>query len=153
MRYVNGLAEILVSILFAAMIAVGTLQVFNRFFFNISISWSEEFQKYAFIWLVFIAIPLAYNKMAHLRVDSLVDMFPPALQRFLGLFSDVLWVLLGIALVILTWRIMQVTRFQESPGLGISMSWVYCGMLVGGAYLVLCVIARWMSSHKSGEPS
>ncbi len=153
MRYINGLAEILVSILFAAMIAVGALQVFNRFFFNISISWSEEFQKYAFIWLVFIAIPLAYNKMAHLRVDSLVDMFPPALQRVLGLFSDVLWALLGIALVILTWRIMKVTQFQESPGLGISMSWVYCGMLVGGAYLVLCVVARFMSRHKSGEPS
>ncbi|WP_158238568.1 TRAP transporter small permease [Pollutimonas subterranea] len=153
MRYVNGLAEIMVTILFAAMVAIGALQVFNRFFFNISLSWSEEFQKYAFIWLVFIAIPLAYNRMAHLRVDSLVGLFPLALQRFLGLFSDVLWLLLGGALVMLTWRIMKVTQFQESPGLGVSMAWVYCGMLVGGAYLVLSVVARLASSRAAGEPS
>ncbi|SHH74045.1 TRAP transporter small permease [Pollutimonas bauzanensis] len=153
MRYINGLAQILVTMLFAAMVLVGSLQVFNRFFFNVSLSWSEELQKYTFIWLVFIAIPLAYNRMAHLRVDSLVGLFPAPLQRFLELFSDVLWVLLGIALVLLTWRIMQVTQYQQSPGLGISMSWVYCGMLVGGAYLVLSVVARWMSRIKSGEPS
>ncbi len=153
MRYINGLAEILVTLLFTAMVGVGALQVFNRFFFNVSLSWSEEFQKYTFIWLVFIAIPLAYNRMAHLRVDSLVDLFPAALQRFLDLFSDVLWVLLGIALVLLTWRIMKVTQFQESPGLGISMSWVYCGMLVGGAYLFLSVVARLVSRYKHGKQS
>src|SRR5690606_38592503 len=108
---------------------------------------------YAFIWLVFIAIPLAYNKMAHLRVDFLVDMFPPALQRILGLFSDVLWALLGIALVVLTWRIMKVTQFQESPGLGISMSGVYCGMLLGSTFLVFYGIALLMSSYNSGDLS
>lgn len=153
MRYINGLAEFLLTLLFAAMVAVGTLQVFNRFLFNMSLSWSEEFQKYTFIWLVFIAIPVAYNRAAHLRVDSLVALFPLGLQRFLGVIVDILWLLLGMALVAYTWRIMQVTQYQQSPGLGLSMSWVYCGMLVGGAYLILAVLARLFSRRQSGEPA
>lgn len=145
MRYINRLAETMLALLFAAMVAVGSLQVFNRFFINVSLSWSEEFQKYAFIWLVFLAIPVAYNRHSHLRVDSLLLLFPQALQRALGAFVDLLWLVLGAALAILTWRIMQVTQYQESPGLGMSMSWVYCGMLVGGVYLVLSVLARCVS--------
>jgi len=151
MRYANRLAEALLTILFAAMIIVGSLQVFNRFFINVSLSWSEEFQKYAFIWLVFIAIPVAYNRYAHLRVDSLVGLFPEGLQRILALIVDILWICLGVALTMLTWRIMQVTRFQESPGLGLSMSWVYCGMLVGGVYLIACVVHRLVSKTAEGN--
>lgn len=151
MRYANRLAEALLTVLFAAMILVGSLQVFNRFFINVSLSWSEEFQKYAFIWLVFIAIPVAYNRCAHLRVDSLVGLFPERLQRALALVVDILWVCLGVALTMLTWRIMQVTRFQESPGLGLSMSWVYCGMLVGGVYLIACVVHRLVSKAPEGN--
>ncbi|MGB6105038.1 MAG: TRAP transporter small permease [Pusillimonas sp.] len=151
MRYANRLAEALLTILFSAMVIVGSLQVFNRFFINVSLSWSEEFQKYAFIWLVFIAIPVAYNRYAHLRVDSLIGLFPARLRQTLALAVDVLWMLLGLALVALTWRIMQVTRFQESPGLGISMSWVYCGMLVGGIYLIMCVAHRLISKTREGS--
>jgi len=145
MRYINRLAEAMLTLLFAAMVGVGALQVFNRFFINVSLSWSEEFQKYTFIWLVFLAIPVAYNRRSHLRVDSLLLLFPAGLQRVLGALVDLLWLLLGAALAILTWRIMQVTQYQESPGLGLSMSWVYCGMLVGGIYLMLCVLARRLS--------
>src|SRR5690606_34963034 len=151
MRYANRLVEALLTILFAAMIIVGSLQVFNRFFINVSLSWSEEFQKYAFIWLVFIAIPVAYNRYAHLRVDSLVGLFPEGLQRMLALIVDILSICLGVALTMLPWRIMQVTRFQESPGLWLSMSWVYCGMLVGGVYLIACVFHRLVSKTAEGN--
>lgn len=151
MRYVNQLAEALLAILFSAMLIVGILQVFNRFFINVSLSWSEEFQKYAFIWLVFIAIPVAYNQCAHLRVDSLVGLLPERLQRLLALVVDMLWIILGVALSVLTWRIMQVTKYQQSPGLGISMSWVYCGILIGGIYLILCVAHRRFFKKKTED--
>src|SRR5690606_21659428 len=151
MRYANRLAEALLTILFAAMIIVGSLQAFNRFFINVSLSWSEEFQKYAFIWLVFIAIPVANKRYAHLPVNSLVGLFPEGLQRILALIVDILWISLRLALTMLTWRVMPVTRFQESPGLGLSMSWVYCGMLVGGVYLIACVVHRLVSKTAEGN--
>lgn len=142
MRYINKFVETLITLLFSAIVIVGTLQVFNRFVLNISLSWSEEFQKFAFVWVVFLAIPVAYNRMAHLRVDTFFERFSAPMQRVMTWIIDLLWIGLGVSLVAFTWRLMQVTKYQQSPGLGISMAVVYSGMMIGGAYLVLCVVSK-----------
>ena len=59
--------EACVAAIFAAMCVVGLLQVFNRFVLNKSLSWSEEFQIYCHVWIVFLAIPIAYRRGAHSR--------------------------------------------------------------------------------------
>lgn len=151
MRYINQFVEALITLLFAAIVVAGTLQVVNRFVFNLSLSWSEEFQKFAFVWVVFLAIPVAYNRMAHLRVDTFFERFPRAMQRTMLWIIDLLWIGLGAALMTFTWRLMQVTQYQMSPGLGISMSVVYAGMVVGGAYLVLCVLTNMLRRATSKE--
>ncbi|OZI44254.1 TRAP transporter small permease [Bordetella genomosp. 4] len=154
MRYINKFVEALITLLFTAIVIVGTLQVFNRFVLNISLSWSEEFQKFAFVWLVFLAIPVAYNRAAHLRVDTFFERFPASMQRVMQWIVDLLWIGLGVSLVTYTWRLMQVTKYQLSPGLGISMSLVYAGMVIGGAYLVLCVLTNMAVRIKAeGRPS
>ena len=154
MRYINKFVEALITLLFTAIVIVGTLQVFNRFVLNISLSWSEEFQKFAFVWLVFLAIPVAYNRAAHLRVDTFFERFPASMQRVMQWIIDLLWIGLGVSLVTYTWRLMQVTKYQLSPGLGISMSLVYAGMVIGGAYLVLCVLTNMAVRIKAeGRPS
>lgn len=154
MRFINRLVEAAITLLFALMLVVGTLQVANRFFFNISLSWSEELQIYTFIWLVFLAIPATYNRYAHLRVDSLVALFPPAMRHGLDFLTELLWLGLGITMSLFTWKIMQVTQFQHSPGLGIPMSWAYAGVLVGNLYLILCVASRLITGKRStGETS
>lgn len=142
MRYINFVAQLVLAFLFTAMLVVGAMQVFNRFFLNISLSWSEEFQKFAFVWLVFIAIPLGYLRNAHLCVDVIVSLFPNILRRTIALIIDLMWLALGIAFVVLTWRLMQVAQYQQSAGLGISMAWVYGGMALGGAYLALAAVTR-----------
>jgi len=142
MRYVNFAAQLLLTALFTAMLVVGAMQVSNRFFLNVSLSWSEEFQKFAFVWLVFTAIPLGYLRGAHLCVDAVVSFFPNSLKRTITLLVDVLWLLLGIAFVTLTWRLMAVAQYQQSAGMGINMAWVYGGMALGGAYLTLAAITR-----------
>lgn len=142
MRIIDKLAEYLLVLLFATMLIVGGMQVFNRFLLNYSLSWSEELQKFAFIWLVFLAIPVAYRRQAHLRVDGLVSKLPEALRLPIAWAVQALWLTLGIFLMTLTWKLMQVAKYQVSAGLGLSMSWVYCGMVVGGAYLVLSVLSQ-----------
>lgn len=154
MRYINTFFETVIALLFTAIVIAGTLQVFNRFVLNMSLSWSEEFQKFAFVWLVFLAIPVAYNRMAHLRVDTFFERFPARMQRAMQWIIDLLWIGLGVSLVVYTGRLMKVTQYQLSPGLGISMSLVYAGMVVGGAYLVLCVITKMAARLKTeGRPS
>lgn len=142
MRIIDKFAELLLVLLFTTMLVVGGMQVFNRFLLNYSLSWSEELQKFAFIWLVFIAIPVAYRRHAHLRVDGLISKFPSNFRLGMAWAIQLLWLALGVFLMTLTWKLMQIAKFQVSAGLGISMAWVYSGMVVGGAYLVLSVLSQ-----------
>ena len=134
--------EVGVAAIFAAMCVVGLLQVFNRFVLNKSLSWSEEFQIFCHVWIVFLAIPIAYRRGAHLSVESLRAMLPPRLGRAFDLVIEGLWIWFAVALAWLSWRVSEVAKLQTTPGLEIPMSYVYYGMVVGGAYLLLVVLRR-----------
>jgi len=141
-----------VAAIFAAMCAVGLLQVFNRFVLNRSLSWSEEFQIYCHVWIVFLAIPIAYRHGAHLSVDSLRKLFPRRLGAVFDLFIELLWIWFAVALTWLSWKVSEVAKLQSSPGLEMPMSYVYYGMVVGGAYLLLVVLRRIFGKEKPLSP-
>jgi TRAP-type C4-dicarboxylate transport system permease small subunit len=131
-----------VAAIFAAMCLVGLLQVFNRFVLNRSLSWSEEFQIFCHVWIVFLAIPIAYRRGAHLSVESFSGMLPPRARRAFDVVVELLWIWFAVALSWLSWRVSEVAKLQLSPGLEIPMSYPYYGMVVGGAYLLLVVLRR-----------
>ena len=144
--------EYAVAAIFAAMCAVGLLQVFNRFVLNRSLSWSEEFQIYCHVWIVFLAIPIAYRHGAHLSVDSLRKLFPRRLGVVFDLFIELLWIWFAVALTWLSWKVSEVAKLQSSPGLEMPMSYVYYGMVVGGGYLLLVVLRRMFFKEKPLSP-
>ena len=134
--------EYAVAAIFAAMCAVGLLQVFNRFVLNRSLSWSEEFQIYCHVWIVFLAIPIAYRHGAHMSVEAFRSRLPRALARLFDFAIEMLWVWFAVSLAWLAWRVSEVAKLQSSPGLDLPMNWVYYSMVVGGAYLLLVVLRR-----------
>jgi TRAP-type C4-dicarboxylate transport system permease small subunit len=134
--------EYAVAAIFAAMCLVGLLQVFNRFVLNQSISWSEEFQIYCHVWIVFLAIPIAYRYGAHMSVDSLRNLLPRRIGIVFDFLIEILWVWFAVSLSWLAWRVSEVAKLQSSPGLELPMNYVYYSMVVGGAYLLLVVLRR-----------
>jgi TRAP-type C4-dicarboxylate transport system permease small subunit len=134
--------EIGVAVIFAAMCVVGLLQVFNRFVLNQSLSWSEEFQIFCHVWIVFLAIPIAYRRGAHLAVESFSGMLPPRARRVFDLAVQLLWIWFAVALAWLSWRVSEVAKLQSSPGLDLPMNYVYYSMVAGGSYLFLVVLRR-----------
>ena len=134
--------EVGVAAVFAAMCAVGLLQVFNRFVLNRSLSWSEEFQIFCHIWIVFLAIPIAYRRGAHLSMDSLRAKLPRRAEIVFDYLIEILWIWFAVALTWLSWRVSEVAKLQSSPGLEIPMSYPYYAMVVGGAYLLMVVLRR-----------
>ncbi|HYF17489.1 MAG TPA: TRAP transporter small permease, partial [Ramlibacter sp.] len=59
-----------------AMVAVVSAQVALRYGFNRSIDWADEIGRLAFVWSMFLAIPLGVRDGAHIGIDLLVDKFP-----------------------------------------------------------------------------
>lgn len=148
---IDRLAEMVVIVMFAAMIAVGAAQVFNRYFLNVSLSWSEEFQRYGHIWLVFLSIPVAYRYGMHMGIAGLRNVLGENGRRWFTRFVDLLWILLGGAIALGTFQFMGVLSTQRSAGLNLPMHWVYAGILIGACYMILIGVRRLVASFASLE--
>ena len=148
-RYVDKLFEAAIVVIFATLVIVGGLQVFNRFVLNASLSWSEEFQKFAHIWLVYFSIPVAYNRGSHIGVELVLKVMPSAVRWTVALVTDLLWLGLSCAVIYFTYKVMQVAKMQTAPGLGITFDYAYLGLVIGGCYLFF-VVARNLICHLTG---
>jgi TRAP-type C4-dicarboxylate transport system permease small subunit len=135
-------AEWLVAAVLGVIVVIALVQVVNRFALNSSLSWSEEAQIFGHIWIVFLGIPIALQRGAHLYIETFCDKLPPRARFVFDLAVELLWAAFGVSLVILGWMVARIAHMQESPGLEIPMSWPYAGMVIGGAYLVLVAVRR-----------
>lgn len=102
-RAVTGLLLAAVTV----MVAVVSAQVALRYGFNRSIDWAEEISRLAFVWSIFLAVPLGVRQGAHIGIDIVVLKFPAAVQRGLrraaaaisaATMGAIAWAALGVAL-------------------------------------------------------
>src|SRR3954470_3548589 len=128
--WVDRGVELALFVVFLVFTLVGGLQVFNRFVLGLPLSWSEEFQKFGHIWMVMLAIPVAYRRGAHLGMDMVLMLLPSAAQRGLGLLPEGVWLGLALAIGRYTLVVMQVAHSKETPGRVLPMDQVYAGMVI-----------------------
>ena len=150
-RWIDRGVEWAVIVLFMIITVVGGLQVFFRYVLNLPLAWSEGVQIYGHIWIVFLTVPIAYNRGAHIVTTVLFDRFPARLRKTLAVTVDVVWLWLGASIFFYAIRLVRVAAFQMSPSLGIPMSYVYLGMLAGAAYLVLVALRKIAGHFRSGD--
>lgn len=144
--------ELIVAAIFACMVAVGAWQVFSRFLLNATPSWSEEIQIFGHIWLVFLAIPIAYRRGAHITVEAIRRVLAPWMCKTLDLAIEFLWVGFALATAYYSYLVSLVTGNSVSPGLEIPMSYPYYGMILGSAYLLLVVLRRLAGELPPPDP-
>lgn len=135
-------AELLVAAIFGAIVCIALLQVFHRYALNSSLSWSEESQIFGHIWIVFLGIPIAYRRGAHLYIETFCDMLPGRARAVFNLAVELTWAAFAVSLMVLGWMVARIADLQQSPGLEVPMSYPYFGMVVGGAYLLLVAARR-----------
>ena len=134
--------ELLVAAIFGAMVLIGFLQVFSRFVLNKTPSWSEEIQIFGHIWLVFLAIPIAYRRGAHFTVEAIRRQYSLGMHKVFDLMVEFLWAGFAVVTAWYSYRVALVAGRSVSPGLEIPMSYPYYGMIIGSVYLLLVVLRR-----------
>ena len=149
---IDRVIELIVAAIFAGMVLIGSWQVFSRFVLNFTPSWSEEIQIFGHIWLVFLAIPIAYRRGAHITVEAIRRVLAPWMNRALDLINELLWVGFAIATAYYSYRVSLVTGNSVSPGLEIPMSYPYYGMILGSVYLLLVVVRRLTGELPPPDP-
>jgi len=145
----DELVKYAIVLVFLIMVITGSAQVFNRYILNQSLSWGEELQKFSHIWLIFLTIPVAYRNRAHLGMNLLYRKMSKQSRFMFDLIIHLLWLAFGAIMILITTDLVHIGSLQKSPGLGLKMSWVYSGIIIGNVYLVLTALKNLVSHLRS----
>ncbi len=132
----------------AAFIAL--YQVVTRFVFEAPAEWSEVSVRITLIWMVFLAVPMAFRQGSMVCVDLLYRKSNRRIRRvldFLILVTSL--ILMGVILwygADYTWR----TRFQTISGLeALTVLWAYVAMPVGSLFSLLAILGQWFDPKRN----
>jgi TRAP-type C4-dicarboxylate transport system permease small subunit len=149
LRAVRGVERVLTNAaLWVAMVGLGLMsfftcyQVVMRFIFDQPSTWSEVLVRSIMIWTVYLGAAAAFREGAVIAAEFLVRAVPRPLGKALQIVAGLLSI---VFLVILVWTGIQMvgrTSTQVLAGLGISISWVYLALPIGGALATLAALVR-----------
>jgi TRAP-type C4-dicarboxylate transport system permease small subunit len=138
---IDWTAAALVVLAMAAMTIIVAVQVGLRYGLNQSLDWADEVSRLAFVWSVFLAIPLGIKRGAHLSVVLLTDRLPDGLRRMLFRAMGVLaMVLMGAV----AWQAGILVRDQwDEPmsTLDVSIGLFMLPVVIGAAHSFLHLLA------------
>ena len=131
-RVLVNLEEVTVVCLLVLMCGATFINVLGRYFFNSPIQWAEEFSRYAFIWLVFVAAVVATTHKKHIIIDFLVIYLPRTGQFVCRVLVNLVTLTLMGIMVYYGW-VMVKAATQPTAALGIPRSnCVYMAVPVSG---------------------
>lgn len=143
-----------VVLIFIFMVGIVSAQVVMRYGFNVSIDWAEESGRLAFVWVVFLAIPLAASQGAHIGINLFVDKFSEPHQRLIQRASAALCAALSFAIA---WSCIELCKDQWDElmaTIDISVAYFFVavgvGMLCTGLHMARIAITG-ASTKSSGD--
>jgi TRAP-type C4-dicarboxylate transport system permease small subunit len=145
----KGEAAVLIAMV-AVMTVVVFLQVVYRYVLTQPLYWSEELARYLFVWLSILGATLGLQKRGHFGLDVFFRMFPRKMKQSMGFF---IYLLMGIVIFVILVQgitLVQKTASQESPAMGIPMSWAYACLPVGGALMAIHLIVIFLKDLRNG---
>ena len=142
--------EIVCAILLTIMVTTIFVQVLARYVFLASTPWSEEIAVYCFIWVVLLGTSLGVRSHSHLVADVLPDDLPAMVEKALVALS---LSLVTIVAAVFLWYGADYARLgitRLSFSMGFPMVYIYAGMPIAGAAMLLFLAERFHILFASG---
>ncbi|WP_026368122.1 TRAP transporter small permease [Aminiphilus circumscriptus] len=133
MRFVLANIEKIITILLtSAMTFVLFLQVFSRYVFNLSISWSEELSIFCLVWLTYFGAALAVKQRRHLRIEVFVSFLSPKKRKIIDILCNVVFFCFCLFLVYGTYNMTMLAKAtgQTAAATGLKRWLVFAGLPV-----------------------
>lgn len=84
---IDRIEETAIAVILGLMTLITFANVVARYVFNANILWALEMTVFLFGWLALLGACYAVKKGAHLGVDAVIDLLPPAPRRIVGLIA------------------------------------------------------------------
>lgn len=133
----------------AIMVVVVSAQVVMRYVFNGSFDWADEVSRLAFVWAIFLAIPLGVSQGSHVGIGLLVERLPARvshwIQRLMNLLAGLMMlVVFGGALVV-----SHATWSERLGSIDVTSSVFFFPVIIGAAHSALHLLHGTFAPQES----
>jgi TRAP-type C4-dicarboxylate transport system permease small subunit len=133
------------SILLCLLACFMMLQVICRYVLNNALSWPEELSCYIHIWYAMLGISYATKYGLHLRVDTVVNLFPQKIKGFFNILADIMLAIFYVYMIKVGIKVVGdvFATNQLSSAMKLPMWIVYASLLVGVALAIIRLVQKW----------
>ena len=147
-----AVAEWLLALALAAMLAMVFGNVVLRYGFNSGITVSEEVSRILFVWVTFLGAVAVMQRRGHLGFDLVVRALPPRGRRACRIVSGVLMLVCCLVFLHGAWTQTAMNLTNAAPVSGLPLGLAYAAAVVGAAGLALLVVADILAAVAGREP-
>jgi TRAP-type C4-dicarboxylate transport system permease small subunit len=153
-RGVLAILRILSGILLAASVTLNFANVIGRYFFNTSIPWAEEAMLFLMVGCVFLGNGVVAWSGRQIRMDVFVRMLPAQVREALDLFSELVFLVTAVAIVIFAWPVIRdLAEFdQRSQAADFPLVIPQAMVPIGLSIMAFLVAVRLLVPHWSRKP-
>ena len=144
-RAVAGMEAAVIAVLVTLLTAITFAQVAARYIFGDPLIWSEEADRYLFVWVSMIGAALAIREGGHFGLDLLIRRVP-ALQPVLG---PMVTIVTSIFLIILLKTGIDETKLasmQLAMTFPMRMQWAYLALPTGAGLMLFHLAIHFVRS-------
>ena len=115
-------------------------------------TWVEEVGELSLAWLTLIGAAIGIQSRTHFTLTVFVHRLPETAQLWIHRFNHALITGVGLLAAWYGFRLCLLNRTLTTPGLEISLAWLYASSVVGGILIALYGFAMMTSPLPRGEP-
>ncbi|MCG6121605.1 MAG: TRAP transporter small permease [Microvirga sp.] len=131
------IVDVVAVALLCLIIFLISFQILGRYFFNYSISWSEEAATFVQVWLVMLGAGIAMRNRHHVGIDVLIVRCPLIVQRIAKTASFLLGIWFLLVVIVGSASLIGIGMIVRSAALQLPMAIPYAALPVGMAYFLI----------------
>ncbi|UOF88637.1 TRAP transporter small permease [Fodinisporobacter ferrooxydans] len=139
--WANLLAEMVGVILFVVLIFVIGAEVVARYVFNSSFSWSEEFGRMVFVWIIFLGASIGFKRGAHMGLHFIIGLASKKIKQMMSAATLFLSSVFFLFIIIEGIQVSIQMIPQLTSAMQISVAWEYSAIPVGALFMLIHVPA------------
>lgn len=154
-KVLDKLLETLACLIFVVMVLVCLYQILSRYVLKNPSAFSEEFLRFAIIWVSMLGIAYAFGKGSHLAITFMKDKLNIKEGAIVDIVFHVIFIIFAFFVMVQGGaNAVSIALYQISPALGIPMGFVYLSLPVSGVMIILYSILNIKDmylKYKGGE--
>ena len=148
---INRIIEFMLIAIFALLVLDVLWQVFGRYVLKQSFSFTEEFARFALIWLSILGAAYLNGKREHLSMDFLLrKLSPEKLKKRMQIIEILMFFFALVVMVIGGGNLVYTTLYlgQISPAMHISLGYVYAIVPISGFLIMFYSVYNFLHYNK-----